>query len=139
MQYQFTLASATWRSCHTWCKWGMQKTRSWLRLVKKFSNTIWKEWSKITAEYLPGSWNVEAGTESRQTKDSSKWKLNSTIITKLCQIRETPARWIFLPWGCHTIYPTTCPGKSTLSVRARMYFRYLGIASLCMIFPLLLS
>ena len=44
----------------------------------------------ITAKYLPGSMNVEAGKESRQTRDSSKWKLNPTIFMKLCQIRKTP-------------------------------------------------
>ena len=41
----------------------------------------------ITAKYLPGSMNVEADRESRQTIDSSEWKVKSTIFMKLCQIR----------------------------------------------------
>ena len=33
--------------------------------------------------------NVEADRESRQTRDSSEWKLHPTIFMKLCQIRGT--------------------------------------------------
>ena len=34
--------------------------------------------------------NVEADRESRQSRDSSEWKLNPTIFMNLCQIRGTP-------------------------------------------------
>ena len=53
---------------------------------------------------------------------------------KLCQIRELQ-RWICLPRGYHINYPSTYPGKSSLSVRARILFRYLGLISLCILFP----
>ena len=60
--------------------------------LTEISKEIWQYFLKrkitITAEYLPGSMNVEADRESRQTRDSSEWKLNPTIFMKLCQIRE---------------------------------------------------
>ena len=45
---------------------------------------------QITAEYLPGSMNVEADRKSRLTRVSSEWKLNSTIFMKFWPIRGTP-------------------------------------------------
>ena len=49
----------------------------------------------ITAEYLPGSMNVEANRVSGQTTNSSEWKLNSTIFRKFCQIKGTPKMDLF--------------------------------------------
>ena len=58
------------------------------------SKEIWEYLLKrnitISTEYLPGSMNVEANKESRQTRDFNEWKLNPTIFMKLCQIRGTP-------------------------------------------------
>ena len=58
------------------------------------SKEIWQYFLKrkitITSEYLPGPMNVEADMESKQTRDSSEWKLNPTIFVKLCQIGGTP-------------------------------------------------
>ena len=39
--------------------------------------------------------NVEADRESRKTRDSGKWKLNSSIFMKLYQIRGTPEMDLF--------------------------------------------
>ena len=104
------------------------------------SKEIWQyllKWKiKIAAEYLPGSMNEKADRESRQSRDSSKWKLNPTIFMKLCQIRGTPQ--VDLE-GITPITPTTYPGKAILSVKAGMLFRYPGLTSLCTLFPLLHS
>ena len=39
--------------------------------------------------------NVVAGRESRQTRDSSDWKLNPTIFMKFFEIRGTPEMDLF--------------------------------------------
>ena len=57
----------------------------------------------VTAEYLPGSINVETDRESRQTRDSSEWKLNSSIFMKLCQIRRTPQMDLFASRVSHQL------------------------------------
>ena len=44
-------------------------------------------------------------------------------------------RWICLPRGYHTSFPSTNPEMSTLSVRAGILFRYPGFTDLCMFFP----
>ena len=44
-------------------------------------------------------------------------------------------RWICLPRGYHTSFPSTNYEMSTLSVRAGMLFRYPGFTDLCMFFP----
>ena len=47
--------------------------------LNKISKEIWEylivNWIMHTAEYLPGSQNIQPDGESRHTKDSSKWKL----------------------------------------------------------------
>ena len=47
--------------------------------------------------------NVEADRESRQTRDSSEWKLNSTIFMKLCQIRGAPEMVLFTSRVSHQL------------------------------------
>ena len=45
---------------------------------------------RITAEYLPGALNKEAGFKSRSVKDSSKWKLDYKIFQTICSSLEIP-------------------------------------------------
>ena len=47
--------------------------------------------------------NVEAERESRQTRGSSKWKLNPTIFINLCQVRETPEMDLFASRVSHQL------------------------------------
>ena len=75
--------------------------------LNAISKEIWqyllKQNNTITAEYLPGSMKVEADRESRQTRGSSEWKLNSTIFMKLCQIRGTPEMDLFASRVSHQL------------------------------------
>ena len=71
-------------------KMGGTKNQELTAISKEIWQYLLKRKITITAEYLPGSMNVEADRESRQTRDSSEWKLNPTIFMKLCQIRGTP-------------------------------------------------
>ena len=47
--------------------------------------------------------NVEADRESTQTRDSSEWKLNSTIFMKLCQIKGSPEVDLFASRVSHQL------------------------------------
>ena len=107
------------------------KNQELIAISKKIWQYLLKWKTTITAKYLPVSTNVEEDRESRQTRDSSEWKLNSTIFMKLCQIRGTPEMDLLVLRVSHQ-FPSTCPGKSTLSVRAGMLFRYSGLTSLRM-------
>ena len=69
---------------------GGSKNQELTAISKEIWQYLLKRKITITAEYLPGSMNVEADRESRQTKDSGEGKLNPTIFMKLCQIRGTP-------------------------------------------------
>ena len=44
----------------------------------------------ITAEYLPGSLNVEADWQSRNSRNPSKWKLCPKVFKQVCQRRGMP-------------------------------------------------
>ena len=57
----------------------------------------------ITAKYITGSMYVEIDRESKQTRDSSKWKL--------CQVRGMPEMDLFTQKMSH---PSICPAKSNL-------------------------
>ena len=46
--------------------------------------------SRISAEYLPSCLNVEADWQSRNTRDSSEWKLFPQIFHQICQMKGTP-------------------------------------------------
>ena len=64
-------------------KMGGTKSQELTAISKEIWQYLLKRKITITAEYLPGSMNVEADRESRQTRDSSEWKLNPTIFMKL--------------------------------------------------------
>ena len=70
-------------------KMGVTKKQELTEISKEIWLYLLKQKIMITAEYLPVSMDVEADRESRQTRDSSEWKLNSTIFMILCQIRGT--------------------------------------------------
>ena len=78
------------------------------------SKKIWQHLSRqkiiITAKYLTGSINVHADRKSWQTRDSSKEKLNSTILRKLCQIMGTPDMYLFASRVSHQL-PQCMPWK----------------------------
>ena len=71
-------------------KIGGTKNQELTVISKEIWQYLLKQKITITAKYLSGSMNLEAHRESRQTRDFSEWKLNSTIFMKLCQIRGTP-------------------------------------------------
>ena len=72
-------------------------------ISKEISQYLLKRKITITAKYLPGSVNMEAARESRQTRDSSEWKLNSTIFMKLCQLRGTAEMDMFVLRASHQL------------------------------------
>ena len=84
-------------------KMGGTKNQELTAISKEIWQYLLKRKITITAEYLPGSMNVEADRESRQTRDSSEWKLNPTIFMKLCQIRGTPEVDLFASRVSHQL------------------------------------
>ena len=91
----------------------------------------------ITVEYLPGSMNAE--TENPGKPGTSANGIQTQAFSGKCfQIKEHQ-KINCLPRGCLTNYPSICPAKLTFSIRARMYFMYPGLTSLCMLFPFLYS
>ena len=64
------------------------------QLLVLISKEIWEylleKGTTITAEYLPGALNKEAGMQSQTVKDSSKWKLNAVVFQNLCKSSWTP-------------------------------------------------
>ena len=84
-------------------KMGGTKNQELTAISKEIWQYLLKRKITITPEYLPGSMNVEADRESRQTRDCSEWKLNSTIFMKLCQIRGTPEMDLFASSVSHEL------------------------------------
>ena len=84
-------------------KMGGTKNQELTAIRKEIWQYLLKRKITITAEYLPGSMNVEADRESRQTRDSSEWKLNPTIFMKLCQVRGTPEVDLFASRVSHQL------------------------------------
>ena len=75
--------------------------------------------------------------ESRQTRDSSEWKLNSTIFMKLCQIRGTPEMDVCLE-GVTPITPVHAMENRPFK-QGRDAFQISWAHDLCMLFSLLHS
>ena len=44
----------------------------------------------VTAEYLPGSLNIQVDWQSRNRRDSSDWKLNHKMFSQIVKIRRIP-------------------------------------------------
>ena len=82
--------------------WGI-KNQELTAISKEIWQYLLKRKFTITAEFLPGSMNPEADRESRQTRNSSEWKLNPTIFMKLCQIRETSEMDLFASRVSHQL------------------------------------
>ena len=57
----------------------------------------------ITAEYLPGKLNVEADRESREVQDSSEWKLDPQIFSRLTAMLGSPEIDLFASRLSHQI------------------------------------
>ena len=110
------------------------KNKKFTVISKEILQHLLKRKIKITVEFLSGSMNVKVDRESRQTRDSSEWKLNSTIVSKFCKIRGIPEMDLFALRVWHH-YLSIRPGKCALSVRVGIFFRYPELTSLCMLFP----
>ena len=91
-------------------KMGGTKNQELTAISKEIWQYLLKRKITITAEYLPGSMNVEADRESRQTRDSSEWKLNPTVFMKLCRIKRTPEMDLFASRVPHQL-PQYIPRK----------------------------
>ena len=110
------------------------KNKKFTVISKEILQYLLKRKIKITAKFLPGLMNVKADRESRQTRDSSEWKLSSTIFSKFCKIRGIPEMDLFALRVSHH-YLSIRPGKLALSIRVGIFFRYPELTSLCMLFP----
>ena len=84
-------------------KMGGTKNQELTAISKEIWQYLFKRKITITVEYLPASMNGEADRESRQTRDSSQWKLNPTIFMTLCQIRGTPEVDLFASRVSHQL------------------------------------
>ena len=76
--------------------------------------------------------SVGVDEKSTQTRDSSEWKLNSTILIKLCQIRETPEIDLFpsrvsqkLPYYMSWKIGSFSQGRDALDTSGRTSLRML--------------
>ena len=65
-------------------KMGGTKSQELLRVLKEIWDYLLKHQIIITAEYLPGCLNHQAGWESRNQKDSAEWKLCLQVFQKIC-------------------------------------------------------
>ena len=76
----------------------MRVTRNQMSL--KVSKEIWQYLLNhqiiITAEYFPGSLNLEADRQSRNSRDPSEWKLSPKVFQQVCQRREIPREDLFV-------------------------------------------
>ena len=57
-----------------------------MQISKEIKEFLLRQGITITAEHLPGNLNCKADWESRHQKNSSEWKLDPLILSKLCQI-----------------------------------------------------
>ena len=77
--------------------------------LNKISKEIWEylivNGIMHTAEYLPGSQNIQPDEESRHTKNSSKWKLCPQTFARTTQIIGKPSADVFVS---HVMEHGTC-------------------------------
>ena len=68
-------------------KMGSKKNQELVTIIKEIYDYLLLHKITITAEYLPRVLNGEADRESRDLKDSRKWKLDSQAFKKICLTR----------------------------------------------------
>jgi hypothetical protein len=93
------------------------------QIMNNLAKEIWayllKNKIQCTAEYIPTELNVEADRESRTT-DSSEWKLNTKIFTKICYSLGQPSVDLFASLASHQLpkYMSYKPDPKAVAIDA---------------------
>ena len=74
-----------------------------VQLTKEIWNYLLQCGITLTAEYLPSKLNMTADWESRNSSDSSEWKLAPQSFQRICQLRGTPEIDLFSSRLSHQI------------------------------------
>ena len=69
---------------------GGTKNQALIQIAKRIWEYLLLKQITLTVEYIPTKLNKEADYQSRNTWDSSEWKLNPTVFNKICQILGKP-------------------------------------------------
>ena len=74
-----------------------------VHLAKEIWDYLFQCRITLTVEYLPSNFNMTADCESRNSSDSSEWKLAPHLFQRICQLRETPETDLFASRLSHQI------------------------------------
>ena len=90
---------------HYILKMGGTKNRTLIEITKRIWEYLLSNGITLTVEYIPSKLNKSADRESRNTQDSSEWKLEPAIFQQVCQLLGKPQTDLL-----HLGYPTKSQG-----------------------------